>query len=61
MAGLDDCNILQLGHLVRNRLGGMYDLISIQYLRSHGFACMSSQAMSHVAKVHLAWIDLRET
>jgi hypothetical protein len=30
MAGLDDYNILQLGHLVRSRLGGTHDLISIQ-------------------------------
>jgi hypothetical protein len=32
MAGLDDYNILQPGHLVRSRLGGMHDLISIQNL-----------------------------
>jgi hypothetical protein len=61
MARLDDCSILQPKHLVRNRLGGMQDLISIQNLRSHGFACTSSQAMSHATKEHLAWRDLRET
>jgi hypothetical protein len=32
MAGLDDCNILQPGHLVRSRLGGTYDSINIQNL-----------------------------
>jgi hypothetical protein len=30
MTGLDDCNILQPRHLVRSRLGGTHDLISIQ-------------------------------
>jgi hypothetical protein len=59
MAGLDDCNILQLRHLVKSRLGGMHDLISVQTLRSHSFACTSSQAMSPVTKEHLAWHDLR--
>jgi hypothetical protein len=61
MAKLDDCNILLPGHLVRNRPGGVHDLISVQNLRSHGFACMSSQAMCHVTKEHLAWHDLRES
>jgi hypothetical protein len=32
MAGRDDCSILQLGHLVRSRLGGMHDSFSIQNL-----------------------------
>jgi hypothetical protein len=32
MAGLDDCNILQPGHLVESRLGGMHDSINIQNL-----------------------------
>jgi hypothetical protein len=54
MAGLDDSSILQLRHLVRSRLGGTHDLINIQNLSSHGFACMSSQAMSRVTKEHLA-------
>jgi hypothetical protein len=61
MAGLVDCSILQPGHLVRNILGGMHDSISVQNLRSHGFTCMSNQAMSHATKEHLAWHDLRQT
>jgi hypothetical protein len=32
MAKLDDCNILQPKKLVRSRLGGTHDLISIQNL-----------------------------
>jgi hypothetical protein len=32
MARLDDCSILQPGYLVRSRLGGTHDLISIQKL-----------------------------
>jgi hypothetical protein len=61
MAGLDDCNILQSEHLVRNRLGGTNDSISVPNLRSHVFACTSSQVMSNMTKEHLAWHDLRET
>jgi hypothetical protein len=30
MAGLDDCTILQPGQLVRSRLGGTHDSISVQ-------------------------------
>jgi hypothetical protein len=60
IAGLDDCSILQPKHLVGNRLGGTHDLISAQSLRSHSFACGSSQAMSHATKEHLAWRDLRK-
>jgi hypothetical protein len=61
MARLDDCSILQLRHLVENRLGGMHDSISVQNLRSHSFACTSSQTMSRATKENLAWRDLRET
>jgi hypothetical protein len=61
MVGLDDCCILQPRHLVRNRFGGTQDTISIQNLRSHSFACGSSQAMSHATKAHFAWCDLRQT
>jgi hypothetical protein len=61
MARLDDYNILQPEHLVENRLGWAHDLISVQNLISHGFACTSSQAMSRVTKEHLAWHDLGET
>jgi hypothetical protein len=32
MAGLDDCNILQPGHLIESRLGETHDLISVQNL-----------------------------
>jgi hypothetical protein len=61
MVGLDDCSILQPRHLVENKLGGMHYSISVQNLRSHGFTCTSSQAMSRATKEHLAWRDLRET
>jgi hypothetical protein len=61
MAGLDNYSILQPRHLVKNKLGGTHDSIIVQNLRSHGFACTSSQAMSRVTKEHLAWRDLRET
>jgi hypothetical protein len=61
MAGLDVCSILQPGHLVGNRLGGTHDLISVQNLRSHSFACGSSQAMCCATKEHLACRDLRQT
>jgi hypothetical protein len=61
MTGLDDCSILQPGHLVGSRLRGMYDSISVQNLRSHSFACGSSQDMSRTTKEHLAWCDLRQT
>jgi hypothetical protein len=54
MAGLDDCSIIQLGHLVWSRLGGTHDLISVQNLRLHNFACGSSQAMCRATKEHLA-------
>jgi hypothetical protein len=54
MAGLDDYIILLHGHLVKNRLGGTHDLISIQNLISRNCACTSSQAMSHTTKKHLA-------
>jgi hypothetical protein len=54
MARLDDCGILQPGHLVGSRLGGTDDLISVQNLSSHSFASTSSQAMSCVTKEHLA-------
>jgi hypothetical protein len=60
MAGLDDCNILQLRHLVRNRLGGTHDSISVQNLRAHSFTCRSSHAMCHTTKEHLTCRDLRK-
>jgi hypothetical protein len=61
MAGLDDCNILQPGHLVRNRLGGMHDSFSIQNLSILRLCMFKSQAMCRVTNQHLAQLDLRET
>jgi hypothetical protein len=61
MAGLDDCNILQPGHLVRSKLGVTHDSINIQKLSPYGFACTSSQAISRVTKEQLAWHNLRQT
>jgi hypothetical protein len=51
MTRLDDCSTLQPRNLVRNRLGGTHDLIIIQNLESHGFACTSSQVINHVLSV----------
>jgi hypothetical protein len=47
--------------LSRNRLGGMHDLINVWNLRSHSFACGSSQAMYRMTKEHLACHGLRQT
>jgi hypothetical protein len=52
MAGLDDCNILQLKHLVESMLGGMHDSFSILNLSIawlHKFKC---QIMCHVSNEH---------
>jgi hypothetical protein len=57
MARLDDCSILQL----KNRLGGTHDSISIQNLLAYSFAGMSSQAMCHATKEHLALCNMRQT
>jgi hypothetical protein len=61
MVGLDDCSILQPGHLVQNRLRGTHDSINVHNLRLHSFACGSSQSMCHVIKEHLAYCGLRQT
>jgi hypothetical protein len=61
MPCLDDSSILQPRHLVGSRLGGTHDSINIQNLNSHGFLCMSNQAMSRATKEHLARHDLRQT
>jgi hypothetical protein len=61
MAGLDDCNILQSGHLVRSRLRGMHDSFSIQNLNISHFHMFKSQAMCRSTNEHLACFDLRET
>jgi hypothetical protein len=59
-AELDNCNILQPKHLAGNRLVGMHDLIIVQNLKSHSFACGSSRAMSRATKERIAWRDLRK-
>jgi hypothetical protein len=61
MTGLDDCNILQLRHLVGSGLWGMHDSFSDQNLsisRLHMFKC---QAMCRMTNKHLASLDLRES
>jgi hypothetical protein len=60
MAELDDYNILQPWHLVKNRLGGTHDLISVQNLRPHSFTCRSNQAMRCMTKEHIACRNLRK-
>jgi hypothetical protein len=61
MVRLDDCSILQAGHLVGNRLGGTHDSISVQNLKLHSFTRRSSQVMCRVTKEHLACRDLRKS
>jgi hypothetical protein len=61
MAELDDCNILQLKHLVRSNLSRVHDLFSVQNLsisRLHMFKC---QAMYLTTNEHLSRLDLTET
>jgi hypothetical protein len=60
MAGLNDCIILQPGHLVENRLWGMHDSISVQNLISHSFACESSQVVCCATKDLLACHNMRK-
>jgi hypothetical protein len=60
MAGLDDCNILQAIHLVKNRLGGTHDSISVQNIRSHNFTCKNSHVVCYTTKEHLACRNLRK-
>jgi hypothetical protein len=60
LAGLDECNILQPGHIVQNRLGGTHDSINVKNLRLHSFACRSSRAMWRETKEHLICCDLRK-
>jgi hypothetical protein len=61
MAGLDDCSILQLGHLVRNRLGGMQNSFNVQNLGISWLRMFKSQARRRATNEHLAQFDLRET
>jgi hypothetical protein len=61
MAGLDDCNFLQPGHLVESRLGGTHDSFSVRNLSISRLRMFKCQAMCRVTNGHLAWLDLRET
>jgi hypothetical protein len=54
MAGLDDCSILQPGHLVGSRLGGTHDSFSIQNLSISWLRMFKSQVMCRVTNEHLA-------
>jgi hypothetical protein len=61
MVGLDDYNILQPGHLVRSRLGGMHDSFSVQNISISRLCMFECQAMCCTTNGHLARLDLRET
>jgi hypothetical protein len=61
MVGLDDYSILQPGHLVWSRLGGMHDSFSVQNLIIARLHMFKTQAMCRVTDKHLARLDLRET
>jgi hypothetical protein len=61
MTGLDDCDILQPGHLVESKLGGMHDSFSIQNLSISRLRMFKCQVMCRATDGHLAWLDLRET
>jgi hypothetical protein len=50
MAELDDCNILQPGHLVESRLGGCITQSAFKTSVSHDFTCSSSQATCRATK-----------
>jgi hypothetical protein len=51
MVGLDDYSILQLGHLVGSRLGGMHDSISIQNLSISRLHMLMSRTTNEYAQV----------
>jgi hypothetical protein len=61
MAEVDDCNILQLGHLVKSRLSRAHDSISILNLSISQFCKLKCQVMCRAIDEHLAQLDLRET
>jgi hypothetical protein len=61
MVELDDCNILQPGHLVRSRLGGVHDSFSVQNLIISRLRMFKCQVMCHATGRHLARLDLIET
>jgi hypothetical protein len=54
MAGLDDCIILQLGHLVRTRLGGTHDSFDVWNLNISQLHMFKSQAIYRATDEHLA-------
>jgi hypothetical protein len=61
MAGLDNGSILQPGHLVGSRLGGMHDSFNIQNLSFSWLHMFKCQTMCCMTDRHLARLDLRET
>jgi hypothetical protein len=61
MVGLDDCNILQPGHLVGSKLGGTHDSFNIQNLNISHLYMFKCEAMCRATNEHLAQLDLRET
>jgi hypothetical protein len=61
MANLDDCNILQLRHLVGSRLSRVHDSINVQNLNILWLHILKCQAMCHAIDEHLAQLDLSET
>jgi hypothetical protein len=61
MIRLDNCIILQLRHLVRNRREGTHDSFSIQNRSISRLHMFKSQVMCHVNNEHLAQLDLIET
>jgi hypothetical protein len=61
MAGLEDYRILQPGHLVESRLGGMHDSFNVQNLSISRLRMFKSQVMCRATNEHLARLNLRET
>jgi hypothetical protein len=61
MARLDNCSILQPGHLVRSRLVGTHDSFIIQNLSISQLCMFKCQVMGRATDRHLARFDLRET
>jgi hypothetical protein len=61
MVELDDCSILQLGHLVGSRMSRAHDSISVRNLSISRLRMLKCQAMCRATNEHLARLDLRET
>jgi hypothetical protein len=58
---LDDSNILQRDHLVRDRLSfGRMICSTLKTLASHGSDCSNDSLVVCATNEHLAWLDLRE-